>query len=107
IQQVFQFAERPDVRHRIVFLEDYDMRVTGRMIQGVDVWLNTPRRPMEASGTSGMKVLPNGGLNLSICDGWWAEAYEPGVGWAFGTQSDEIPPEQQDAIDAEQLYEVL
>jgi glycogen phosphorylase len=107
IQQVFQFAERPDVRHRIVFLEDYDMRVTGRMIQGVDVWLNTPRRPMEASGTSGMKVLPNGGLNLSICDGWWAEAYEPGVGWAFGTQSDEIAPEQQDAIDAEQLYEVL
>lgn len=107
IQQVFQFAERPDLRHRLVFLEDYDMRVTGRMIQGVDVWLNTPRRPMEASGTSGMKVLPNGGLNLSICDGWWAEAYEPGVGWAFGTQSDEIGPEQQDAIDAEQLYEVL
>src|SRR5262249_19180524 len=79
IRQVFQFAQGEDIRHRIVFLEDYDMRVTGRMVQGVDVWLNTPRRPMEASGTSGMKVLPNGGLNLSIRDGWWAEAYEPGV----------------------------
>jgi starch phosphorylase len=107
IQQVFQFAEREDVRHRIVFLEDYDMRVTGRMVQGVDIWLNTPRRPMEASGTSGMKVLPNGGLNLSIRDGWWAEAYTPEVGWAFGTGVEGLDPDAQDALDAGQLYEVL
>jgi starch phosphorylase len=107
IQEVFQFAQGEDVRRRIVFLEDYDMRVTGRMVQGVDVWLNTPRRPMEASGTSGMKVLPNGGLNLSIRDGWWAEAYEPGVGWAFGVDDEGMNPEQQDALDAVQLYETL
>jgi starch phosphorylase len=107
IQQVVRFAEGEDVRQRIVFLEDYDMRVTGRMVQGVDVWLNTPRRPMEASGTSGMKVLPNGGLNLSIRDGWWAEAYEPGVGWAFGVDDEGMNPEQQDALDAVQLYETL
>jgi starch phosphorylase len=107
IQQLFQFAQEEDVRHRIVFLEDYDKQVTGRMVQGVDVWLNTPRRPMEASGTSGMKVLANGGLNLSIRDGWWAEAYEPGVGWAFGTEADGLDSGQQDTIDAGQLYETL
>jgi starch phosphorylase len=107
IQEVFQFAQEVDVRHQVVFLEDYDKQVTGRMVQGVDVWLNTPRRPMEASGTSGMKVLPNGGLNLSIRDGWWAEAYEPGVGWAFGTDADGMDPGEQDAIDAAQLYETL
>jgi starch phosphorylase len=107
IQQLFQFAKGADVRHRIVFLEDYDMRVTGSMVQGVDVWLNTPRRPLEASGTSGMKVLPNGGLNCSIRDGWWAEAYEPGVGWAFGTETDGLDPAEQDARDAAGLYEVV
>jgi glycogen phosphorylase len=107
IQEVFQFAQELDVRQQVVFLEDYDKQVTGRMVQGVDVWLNTPRRPMEASGTSGMKVLPNGGLNLSIRDGWWAEAYEPGVGWAFGVEAEGMDPAQQDAIDAEQLYETL
>jgi glycogen phosphorylase len=107
IQQVVQFAGGEEVRRRIVFLEDYDMRVTGRMVQGIDVWLNTPRRPMEASGTSGMKVLPNGGLNLSIRDGWWAEAYAPGVGWAFGTEAEDPDPAWQDAFDAGQLYETL
>jgi glycogen phosphorylase len=107
IQQVVQYAGREDVRHRIVFIEDYDMRVTGRMVQGIDLWLNTPRRPMEASGTSGMKVLPNGGLNLSVRDGWWAEAYEPGVGWAIGVDADGMDPGQQDALDAGQLYETL
>jgi starch phosphorylase len=107
IQQVVQFARAEDVRHRIAFLEDYDMRATGRMVQGVDVWLNTPRRPMEASGTSGMKVLPNGGLNLSVRDGWWAEAYEPGVGWAIGDSGMEMDPAQQDAADAAHLYELL
>jgi starch phosphorylase len=107
IRQVFQFAERNDVRHRIVFLEDYDMRVTGRMVQGVDIWLNTPRRPMEASGTSGMKVLPNGGLNFSVRDGWWAEAYTPEVGWAIGEEWDDPNPEHQDWVDATQFYEIL
>jgi starch phosphorylase len=77
------------------------------MVQGVDVWLNTPRRPMEASGTSGMKVLPNGGLNLSVRDGWWAEAYEPGVGWAIGTDAVGLDPREQDAIDAGQFYDTL
>lgn len=107
IRQVFEFAEREDVRHRIVFLEDYDMRVTGRMVQGVDVWLNTPRRPMEASGTSGMKVLPNGGLNLSVRDGWWAEAYSPEVGWAIGDGWEDPNLDFQDARDAESLYALL
>jgi starch phosphorylase len=107
IRELFAFGQREDVRHRIVFLEDYDMRVTGHMVQGVDVWLNTPRRPMEASGTSGMKVLPNGGLNLSIRDGWWAEAYAPGVGWAIGDEVEHPDPETQDARDAESLYALL
>jgi starch phosphorylase len=119
IQEVFRFAEEADVRHRIVFLEDYDMRVTGRMVQGVDVWLNTPRRPMEASGTSGMKVLPNGGLNFSVRDGWWAEAYPPEaksdgalpvslpVGWAIGEDWEDPDPGHQDAVDAAQLYDLL
>jgi glycogen phosphorylase len=107
IQEVFRFAEEADVRHRIVFLEDYDMRVTGRMVQGVDVWLNTPRRPMEASGTSGMKVLPNGGLNFSVLDGWWAEAYTPEVGWAIGDEWEDPDPGHQDAVDAADLYDQL
>jgi starch phosphorylase len=107
IREVFNFAEREDVRHRIVFLEDYDMRVTGHMVQGVDVWLNTPRRPYEASGTSGMKVLPNGGLNLSIRDGWWAEAYAPEVGWAIGDEREDADSDYQDARDAESLYALL
>ena len=107
LQQVFRFAQAEDVRHRIVVLEDYDMRVTGRMVQGVDVWLNTPRRPLEASGTSGMKVLPNGGLNLSVLDGWWAEAYDPAVGWAFGSEVEGVSDEEQDALDSVQFYETL
>lgn len=107
VRQVFQFAQEEDVRGRVVFLEDYDMQVTGRMVQGVDVWLNTPRRPFEASGTSGMKVLPNGGLTLSIRDGWWAEAAAPGAGWAFGTEGEPLDPERQDALDAGQLYDLL
>jgi starch phosphorylase len=74
VRQWVQFVQRPDVRTRVVFLEDYDMALAEQLVQGVDVWINTPRRPWEASGTSGMKVLVNGGLNLSELDGWWAEA---------------------------------
>jgi len=82
------FANRPDVRHRAVYLEDYDMALAEQLVCGVDVWINTPRRPWEACGTSGMKVLVNGGLNLSELDGWWAEAYSPDVGWALGEEND-------------------
>ena len=84
IQQWVHFIRQPEVRPHAIFLSDYDMQLTERLVQGVDVWLNTPRRPWEACGTSGMKVLVNGGINLSELDGWWAEAYIPEVGWALG-----------------------
>ncbi|MCQ4299603.1 alpha-glucan family phosphorylase [Pseudomonas songnenensis] len=100
-----RFAARADIAGRVVFLEDYDMRIARHMVQGVDVWLNTPRRPWEASGTSGMKVLANGGLNLSQLDGWWAEAYAADLGWAVGDGLEHEP--EHDAADAEQLYRLL
>ena len=84
IQKWVQFIRRPAVRPHAIFLSDYDMHLTERLVQGVDVWINTPRRPWEACGTSGMKVLVNGGINLSELDGWWAEAYAPDLGWALG-----------------------
>ena len=84
IQQWIRFIRRPEARPHVIFLSDYDMLLTEHLVQGVDVWINTPRRPWEASGTSGMKVLVNGGINLSELDGWWAEAYSPEVGWALG-----------------------
>ena len=101
-----EYAERPSVRTRVVFLEDYDMRLAADLVQGVDVWINTPRRPWEASGTSGMKVLVNGGLNLSTLDGWWAEAFDPACGWAFGDAL-EHAERASDWQDAEQLYRLL
>lgn len=104
IAQIIRFADDPAVRARIVFLEDYDLEHAAHLVQGVDVWLNTPRYPLEASGTSGMKVLVNGGLNLSELDGWWAEAYEPSVGWALGNPVADHP---DDAAEAEQLYRLL
>jgi starch phosphorylase len=76
--------QAPEVQGRVVFLNDYDMMLAQELVQGIDLWINTPRRPWEACGTSGMKVLVNGGLNLSELDGWWAEAYSPEVGWAIG-----------------------
>ena len=82
IQEWIQFIRQPETRSHIMFLSDYDTLLAEHLVQGVDVWINTPRRPWEASGTSGMKVLVNGGLNLSELDGWWAEAYTPDVGWA-------------------------
>src|SRR5213080_1519014 len=84
IRQWIEFVRRPEVRSRVVFLSDYDLLMAEQLVQGVDLWVNTPRRPWEASGTSGMKVLVNGGLNLSELDGWWAEAWTPDVGWALG-----------------------
>jgi starch phosphorylase len=100
------FVRQPAVRHRAVFLEDYDMALAQELVRGVDVWLNTPRRPWEACGTSGMKVLANGGLNCSALDGWWAEAYTPEVGWALGDGQEHVEPDW-DAREAEDLYRRL
>jgi len=107
IQQWIQFIRRPEVRAHAIFLSDYDMHLTERLVQGVDVWLNTPRRPWEACGTSGMKVLVNGGLNLSELDGWWAEAYAPDLGWALGDGREHGSDPGWDAAEAVTLYERL
>jgi starch phosphorylase len=107
IRQIVHFARRDEVRRRIVFLEDYDLALARHLVQGVDVWLNTPRRLMEASGTSGMKVLANGGLNCSILDGWWAEGYDPRAGWAIGKGEDYNDPDYQDRVEANALYDIL
>jgi glycogen phosphorylase len=88
-------------------VEDYDMNVGRHLVQGVDVWLNNPRRPLEASGTSGQKVVLNGGLNLSVLDGWWAEAYDGANGFAIGTGLTHSSPEQHDHMDSDALYKVL
>jgi starch phosphorylase len=101
------YLRQPEVRGYGVFLEDYDMRLAAELIQGVDLWLNTPRRPWEACGTSGMKVLVNGGLNLSELDGWWAEAYDPKVGWAIGDGQEHDQDPAWDAAEAEELYKLL
>ena len=106
IKEWINFIRRPEVRGHILFLSDYDMQLTGSLVQGVDVWLNTPRRPWEASGTSGMKVLVNGGLNLSELDGWWVEAYAPEAGWALGDGKEHADP-AWDAHEAGQLYDIL
>jgi len=106
IQQWVQLTHRPEVRAHVVFLEDYDIALAQELVQGVDVWINTPRRPWEACGTSGMKVLVNGGLNLSELDGWWAEAYADDVGWALGDGS-EHEDLDWDVTEAEQLYRLL
>jgi glycogen phosphorylase len=107
IQQWAQFIRRPEVRPHAIFLSDYDMLLTEHLVQGVDIWLNTPRRPWEASGTSGMKVLVNGGVNLSELDGWWAEAYTPEVGWALGDGEEHGDDPSWDAVEAEALYDLL
>ncbi len=107
IRQWVEFARRPEVRSRVVFLSDYDVLMAEHLVQGVDVWVNTPRRPWEASGTSGMKVLVNGGLNLSELDGWWAEAYSPELGWAIGDRLEHGDDPTWDAEEAEALYGLL
>jgi len=107
IQEWTHFIRRPDVRPHVIFLSDYDMHLTGHLVQGVDVWINTPRRPWEACGTSGMKVLVNGGINLSELDGWWAEAYAPEVGWALGDGQEHDDDPDWDAAEAVALYERL
>jgi starch phosphorylase len=107
IKEIVHHARREEFRNYIVFLEDYDMNVARYLVQGVDMWLNTPRRPREASGTSGMKGTVNGVLNLSIVDGWWAEAYEPDVGWAIGSGEEYEDPGYQDAVESAALYSLL
>ncbi len=107
IQKWIQFIRQPKVRPHAIFLSDYDMHLTERLVQGVDVWINTPRRPWEACGTSGMKVLVNGGINLSELDGWWAEAYVPDLGWALGDGREHDTDPAWDAAEAEALYERL
>ncbi len=107
IQEWVRFIRRPEARPHVIFLGDYDMLLAERLVQGVDVWINTPRRPWEASGTSGMKVLVNGGINLSVLDGWWAEAYAPEVGWALGDGREHGDDPAWDAVDANALYDLL
>jgi starch phosphorylase len=107
IRQWIEFIRHSPARSQVVFLSDYDMRLTENLVQGVDLWLNTPRRPWEACGTSGMKVLVNGGLNLSELDGWWAEAYTPDVGWALGDGNEHGDDTAWDAAEADRLYTLL
>jgi starch phosphorylase len=107
IQQWTHFIRQPEVRPHVIFLSDYDMLLTEQLVQGVDVWINTPRRPWEACGTSGMKILVNGGLNLSELDGWWAEAYTPETGWALGDGQEHGDDPAWDAVEAVALYDLL
>jgi starch phosphorylase len=107
IREWTHFIRRPEARPHVIFLSDYDMLLTEHLVQGVDVWINTPRRPWEACGTSGMKVLVNGGVNLSELDGWWAEAYTPELGWALGDGREHGDDPSWDAAEAEALYGLL
>ena len=107
IQEVYKFTCEPGVENRIVFLEDYDSYIARRLVQGVDLWLNHPLRPLEASGTSGMKAAPNGGINLSVLDGWWREGYNGNNGWAIGAEIDDGTVEFQNEVDASSLYQLL
>ncbi|MGQ9582449.1 MAG: alpha-glucan family phosphorylase [Thermoplasmatota archaeon] len=108
IRRIVQLSRKEPFRQRVVFLEDYDQSVARYLVQGCDVWLNTPRRLLEASGTSGMKAAANGALNLSVLDGWWDEAYAPSTGWAIGRRGDEYPDaNQQDAAEASHIYKLL
>src|ERR1700733_996734 len=107
IRQWTQFIRRPEARERAMFLGDYDLLLTEQLVQGVDVWLNTPRRPWAACGTSGIQVLVNGGVNLSTLDGWWAEAYAPEIGWSIGDRQDHGDDPAWDDADAMALYDVL
>jgi starch phosphorylase len=107
IRQIIHHARRDEFQRRLVFLEDYDMMVARSLVQGVDVWLNTPHRFLEASGTSGMKAGANGALNLSVLDGWWDEAYSPEIGWAIGRGEIYEDPSEQDRVESEALYDLL
>jgi starch phosphorylase len=107
IREIVHFAAQFDVRRRMVFLEDYDINIAKMLVQGVDVWLNNPRRPWEASGTSGMKAAINGALNMSTLDGWWCEGYRPDGGWAIGAGETYDDPAYQDMVEAQSIYNML
>jgi starch phosphorylase len=107
IKKLFEFASQPELRDRIIFLEDYDMHLARHLFQGADVWLNTPRRPLEACGTSGMKAAINGVLNVSILDGWWCEGYTEERGWRIGNGEEYADHDYQDAVESQALYNVL
>ncbi len=107
IQRLFHFIQEEKLGHRILFLENYDMQLARYLVQGADVWLNTPRRPLEACGTSGMKAGLNGVLNVSVLDGWWAEGYHPDRGWRVGDGAEYQDPAYQDAVESQALYNVL
>jgi starch phosphorylase len=107
IQEVYKFSREVGFENRIVFLEDYDSYIARRLVQGVDLWLNHPLRPLEASGTSGMKSAPNGGINLSVLDGWWREGYHGNNGWAIGLEINNGTAEFQNEVDASSLYQLL
>jgi glycogen phosphorylase len=113
IQRLMEWCKHPAIRDRVAFVEDYDIFTAQKLIQGVDVWLNNPRRPLEASGTSGQKVCFNGGINCSVLDGWWCEGYKADAngkgtnGWAIGEDAHTSDQELQDRIDSESLYRLL
>jgi starch phosphorylase len=107
IQQMVRFADDPRVRHRILFLPDYDMALASAMVQGCDVWLNNPLRPLEASGTSGMKAALNGGLNLSVRDGWWDEWFDGENGWAIPSADDVADPGRRDELESAAMYDLF
>ncbi|HDQ45280.1 MAG TPA: alpha-glucan family phosphorylase [bacterium] len=107
IREIYQESRNPEFQNRIVFVENYDITLARHLVSGVDVWLNTPRRPLEASGTSGMKVAANGGINLSVLDGWWREAYQEDNGWAIGEDRDYYNEWEQDETDSQSLYNLL
>jgi starch phosphorylase len=107
IAEILHMARRPEFRRRVVFIEDYDINVARFLVQGVDVWLNNPRRPLEASGTSGMKICCNGGLNLSVLDGWWVEGYAQDNGWAIGAGEEYTDLPYQDDVESRAIYDLL
>jgi len=107
IKHIIHLARQPEFRDRIVFIEDYDLNVARYMVQGSDIWLNNPRRPLEACGTSGMKAAANGALNMSILDGWWAEGYQLGLGWAIGSGEEYQDPEYQNFVESQSIYDLL
>lgn len=107
IKQLLEISNQDGLRRRMVFLEDYDIEVARYMVQGADVWLNTPRRPLEACGTSGMKAVVNGALHLSVLDGWWDEGYDPDIGWTIGSGESYEDHDFQDELESRSLYETL
>ncbi len=107
IQEIYQFTKQEQFKRRVVFIENYDMNVAHHLVEGCDIWLNNPRRPLEASGTSGMKVVANGCLNFSVLDGWWDEGFDPEVGWRIGNGEEYYDPDYQDDVESRQLYTML